>query len=196
MCGFGQRTGNLVLSGTELGRDIVLRKLKEWLRLRVRDGLFPVAQKLAARHRLPMRGLLVKSQRTRWASCSAQKNLSLNTKLLFLSPDLVRYVLIHELCHTVHMNHSKEFWRLVASYEPSYKVLDQSLREAGSQSRSGRSRPQSSPPRCQMMRVWLFRREECRSRHRPRCKRVIVRSPQRGCQASVIVENIGRSGEI
>jgi YgjP-like, metallopeptidase domain len=58
-----------------------------------------------------LHGLLVKSQRTRWASCSAKKNLSLNTKLLFLSPDLVRYVLIHELCHTVYMDHSKEFWR-------------------------------------------------------------------------------------
>lgn len=122
--------GKLVLSGTELGQDSAIRKLKEWLRLRVRDSLFPLAQKLADKHRLHLRGLLVKSQRTRWASCSARKNLSLNTKLLFLSPDLVRYVLIHELCHTVHMNHSKEFWRLVASYEPGFKVLDQTLREA------------------------------------------------------------------
>jgi predicted metal-dependent hydrolase len=89
-----------------------------------------IAQKLADKHRMPLRGLLVKSQRTRWASCSAQKNLSLNTKLLFLSPDLVRYVLIHELCHTVYMDHSKEFWRFVASHEPGYKILDQELREA------------------------------------------------------------------
>ena len=122
--------GKLVLSGMELGHDSAIRKLKEWLRLRVRDGLFPLAQKLADKHRLPVRGLLVKSQRTRWASCSAQKNLSLNTKLLFLSPDLVRYVVIHELCHTVHMNHSREFWHLVATREPSYRVLDQALREA------------------------------------------------------------------
>jgi predicted metal-dependent hydrolase len=42
----------------------------------------------------------------------------------------VRYALIHELCHTIHMNHSNEFWRLVAVREPSYKVLDQALREA------------------------------------------------------------------
>src|SRR5437660_1296677 len=66
----------------------------------------------------------------RWARRSASKNLSLNTKLLFLSPDLVRYVLIHELCHTVHMNHSGDFWRLVACHEPGYRVLDQALRAA------------------------------------------------------------------
>lgn len=122
--------GELIISGSDLNRDAVIRKLKDWLRVQVRENLFPLAEKLAAKHRLNLGGLLVKSQRTRWASCSAQKNLSLNTKLLFLSPDLVRYVMIHELCHTEHMNHSKEFWRLVAIHEPNYKVLDRALREA------------------------------------------------------------------
>jgi predicted metal-dependent hydrolase len=122
--------GKLIISGSDLNRDAVVRKLKDWLRLKVREGLFPLAGKLAAKHRLKLGGLLVKSQRTRWASCSAQRNLSLNTKLLFLSPDLVRYAVIHELCHTVHMNHSSEFWRSVAIREPSYKVLDKALREA------------------------------------------------------------------
>ena len=122
--------GKLVLSGSDLTREAVIRKLKDWLRLRVRESLFPIAEKLARKHSLNLGGLLVKSQRTRWASCSAQHNLSLNTKLLFLSPDLVRYVVIHELCHTIHMNHGNEFWRVVASHEPSYKVLDQALRNA------------------------------------------------------------------
>ena len=122
--------GKLVISGWGLNREAVPRKLKDWLRVKGREGLFPVAEKLATKHRLKLGGLLVKSQRTRWASCSARRNLSLNTKLLFLSPDLVRYVVIHELCHTVHMSHSREFWRLLASHEPGYKVLDQTLREA------------------------------------------------------------------
>jgi predicted metal-dependent hydrolase len=122
--------GKLVISGASLDRDAVIRKLRDWLRLRVREGLFPLAESLAAKHRLKLGALLVKSQRVRWASCSSKRNLSLNTKLLFLPPNLVRYVLIHELCHTVHMNHGNDFWRLVASLEPSYKLLDQSLRQA------------------------------------------------------------------
>ena len=122
--------GILVVSGSDLKRDAVIGKLKDWLRTKVREGLFPLAEKLAGRHHLKLGGLMVKSQRTRWASCSAQRNLALNTKLLFLSPDLVRYALIHELCHTVHMNHGPEFWRLVAAHEPSYKALDQTLRDA------------------------------------------------------------------
>lgn len=122
--------GDLVLTGRAFERTAVLAKLKHWLRLRVRENLFHLAQGLADRHRLRLNGLLVKSQRTRWASCSPQRNLSLNTKLLFLPPELVRYVLTHELCHILHMNHSKEFWRLVEAYEPNYRSLDRALREA------------------------------------------------------------------
>jgi predicted metal-dependent hydrolase len=107
-----------------------MRRLKGWLRVRVREELFPIVEQLATRHRLALGGLLVKSQRTRWARCSAKRNLSLNTKLLFLSPDLVHYALTHELCYTVYMNHSADFWRLVASYEPRYRALDEALREA------------------------------------------------------------------
>ena len=122
--------GELVITGTAFSRQDVIRKLKDWLRLRVRENLFPIAEKLAASHNFKLGGLLVKSQRTRWASCSVKRNLSLNTKLLFISPELVRYVLIHELCHTEHMNHSSEFWRLVQPHEPQFRILDQQLREA------------------------------------------------------------------
>jgi predicted metal-dependent hydrolase len=122
--------GKLVITGTTFNRKDVIRKLRDWLRLRVRESLFPLAEKLAIKHHLKLGRLLVKSQRTRWASCSVKHNLSLNTKLLFLSPDLVRYVMIHELGHTVHMNHTNEFWRLVQAHEPRFRALDQQLREA------------------------------------------------------------------
>jgi predicted metal-dependent hydrolase len=59
-----------------------------------------------------------KSQRTRWGSCSANKTISLNYKLLFLAPELVRYIIVHELCHTLIMNHSPKFWAMVRSFEP------------------------------------------------------------------------------
>jgi predicted metal-dependent hydrolase len=123
--------GTITLTAArKITRDAVIRKLNDWLRLRVRDSLFPLARSLAEKHRLPLRRLLVKSQRTRWASCSARKNLALNTKLLFLPPDLVRYVLIHELCHLREMSHSRQFWLHVQSTCPDYRVLDSRLRDA------------------------------------------------------------------
>ena len=123
----------VIISAAAFNRSAVIAKLKEWLRLTVREELFPLVQQIAGNNGFNLRSLLVKSQRTRWASCSAKRNLSLNTKLLFLPPDLVRYVIMHELCHTVHMNHSPEFWRLVACHEPAYKTLDAALRDAWKQ---------------------------------------------------------------
>lgn len=122
--------GTITIAGRGFTRDNAIRKLNDWLRLRVRDSLFPLAQSLADKYRLPIRRLMVKSQRTRWASCSAKRNLALNTKLLFLPPDLVRYVLIHELCHLREMSHSRQFWLHVQSACSDYRVLDARLREA------------------------------------------------------------------
>ena len=74
----------------------------------------------------------VRCQRTRWGSCSRRKSVSLNAKLLFLDPALVRYVMIHELCHTKEMNHAPGFWRLVQTECPDFRALNKTLRQAWS----------------------------------------------------------------
>jgi predicted metal-dependent hydrolase len=63
----------------------------------------------------------IRNQKTRWGSCSSKGNLNFNYKLFFLDTELMEYVIIHELAHRVHMNHSKEFWNLVGKYCPDYK---------------------------------------------------------------------------
>jgi predicted metal-dependent hydrolase len=71
--------------------------------------------------------LSVRRQRTRWGSCSNRGTISLNVCLMFQRPEVVRYLMIHELCHRRHMNHSKRFWSLVAGFEPDWKPLDVEL---------------------------------------------------------------------
>jgi hypothetical protein len=71
----------------------------------------------------------VRGQKTRWASCSSKGNINLNYKLLFLPPEVVRYILNHELCHTLHHNHSKRFWSEVALVEPGHKTLSRFARK-------------------------------------------------------------------
>ncbi len=58
-----------------------------------------------------------------WGSCSKDRNITLNYKLISYSEDAIRYVIIHELCHIKHMNHSKEFWGLLEKYMPNYKEV-------------------------------------------------------------------------
>ncbi|HLD16207.1 MAG TPA: SprT family zinc-dependent metalloprotease [Coxiellaceae bacterium] len=80
---------------------------------------------------LPYRSVHIRGQKTRWGSCSRDKRINLNYSLMFFPYRLMRYVLIHELCHTVHMDHSSRFWALVGQYEPEYPSLRQALRKAG-----------------------------------------------------------------
>ena len=78
---------------------------------------------------MPFKKLQIRAQRTCWGSHSGRGTISLNLCLLFLEPQLLRYLMIHELCHGRHMNHSKSFWRLVARFEPNYRKLDRELTE-------------------------------------------------------------------
>jgi len=82
---------------------------------------------LADEHGFVMTKVSVRLQKTRWGSCSTQGAISLNAKLLFLPVDVVNYVLIHELCHTVHHNHSADFWLLVQEHLPQAKALRRTL---------------------------------------------------------------------
>lgn len=63
-----------------------------------------------------------------WGSCSCNKNITINYKLISYSENAIRYVILHELCHLRYMNHSKEFWNLVQRYMPEYKEIKKEFR--------------------------------------------------------------------
>lgn len=128
-----QNHGLLVLRGN-VDADAECRKvLKRWLAKLARDRLGASLAKLAAVTGLGYQRLQIRAQRTCWGSHSSSGTISLNYCLLFLRPELVRYLLIHELSHSRHMNHSRRFWALVERNEPDYKTLDAELGAAWSE---------------------------------------------------------------
>ena len=76
--------------------------------------------------------ITIRNQKTRWGSCSQTGTLSFNYRLMMASPAVIDYVIIHELCHLTHMNHSKAFWNKVAGIIPDYVTQKQWLKKHGS----------------------------------------------------------------
>lgn len=101
-----------------------------WLQDRGREWLVPWLQETSDAQRLPVRRVAIRGQKTRWGSCSHRGTVSLNYMLLFFPPAVARYVMLHELCHTLHPNHSRRFWAEVASREPDYRALAAELRQS------------------------------------------------------------------
>jgi len=104
--------------------------LTRWLKRKARNHLGPWLRGLADERGFAVRDVSVRLQRTRWASCSKHGRINLNVKLLFLPRELTDHVLLHELCHTVHLNHSKAFWWLVSKHQPDHRQKDAELRAA------------------------------------------------------------------
>ena len=71
----------------------------------------------------------IRDTKRSWGSCSSKGNLNFSYKLLFLSPCLSDYIIVHELCHLFELNHGPKFWSHVANCMPDYKIRMQSLRQ-------------------------------------------------------------------
>lgn len=75
--------------------------------------------------------ITIRDQKTRWGSCSARGTLSFNWRLMLAPPAILDYVVVHELCHLTHMNHSAAFWQAVESVYPDYRNARKWLKEHG-----------------------------------------------------------------
>ena len=73
--------------------------------------------------------ITIRNQKTRWGSCSTKGNLNFNYQLYYLPDELLDYVVVHELSHRRHMDHSKEFWTEVEKYCPNYRKLRKNLKQ-------------------------------------------------------------------
>ena len=119
--------GLLALSGDARNKHSMRLLLRRWLVDRAQEVLAPALDECARELGFSFERIIIRRQRTRWGSCSTRGTISLNCCLLFQRPPVVRYLLIHELVHTLHMNHSRRFWQRVARHCPEYESLDREL---------------------------------------------------------------------
>ena len=106
--------------------------LERWYRRRAKAEIGPRLDAATARAGSRYTGLTIRSQRTRWASCSSTGAMSFNWRLLLAPPEILDYVVEHEVCHLEVMDHSPRFWRLLASRSPDWRAHSAWLRRYGS----------------------------------------------------------------
>ena len=119
-----------VLRGALVQDEGVYLILRNWLAARARTPFSQRLVELGEPHGLTPRRVIMRSQKTRWASCSSSGTISLNIRLAFLPPHLVDYVLLHELAHLREMNHSPRFWSILAEISDDSGRLDKELDDA------------------------------------------------------------------
>ncbi len=88
----------------------------------------PAIQKFVQRNRVAPSTIKFRLKTAQWASCSSSRVISLNTRLVQASPECIRMVVVHELCHLVEMNHSKRFYALMDAEMPEWRVADKILK--------------------------------------------------------------------
>lgn len=122
--------GILRLSGHTGSEKHCVEAFRRWLSGVARKEFEPRLKALATLTGTPYERMHIRMQRTCWGSRSSSGTISLNLCLLFVAPELLRYLMIHELCHGRHMNHSRRFWKMVARFAPEYRKLDRRLGES------------------------------------------------------------------
>ena len=103
-------------------RDLTNVKIQEkWLKGIAKKYLTKRMNELSENLNLPFNQLYIRNQRTKWGNCSKEKNISINWRLIKAPDFVIDYLIIHELVHTIRMDHSVKFWTLLRSYFPEYK---------------------------------------------------------------------------
>ena len=114
-----------------VNRERINLLLKSWYKKRFIEVALPRLSYFSDKHKLKFNQVRVKKQKTLWGSCSSKNNINLNYLLIMAPMKVIDYVIVHELVHTIHKNHSAKFWQKVEIIMPNYKDARYWLKENG-----------------------------------------------------------------
>ncbi len=116
---------------TNFNRERISLALKSWYKKRFIEVALPRLSYFSDKYKLKVNQVRVKEQKTLWGSCSSKNNINLNYLLIMAPMKVIDYVIVHELVHTIHKNHSAKFWQKVETIMPNYKDARYWLKENG-----------------------------------------------------------------
>lgn len=116
---------------TDEHSPLIKKALEQWMKQQTRLQAQQFIDKHGHKYQLFPRSLRIKTQKTRWGSCGPNNDINLNWLLMLAPPVVMEYVVVHELCHIKHKNHSKDFWLLLSEHMPDYLKHRQWLKHHG-----------------------------------------------------------------
>ncbi len=124
--------GEHMIVYAESGQATEIRQqLLQWYYEKARQWIFKLVAHYSSFFEESVNRISIKDQKSLWGSCSSNKNLNFNWRLIMAPPEVAEYVVVHEMCHLKYMNHSPEFWKEVADILPDYQEWKQWLKEHG-----------------------------------------------------------------
>ena len=114
------------LEGEKFNKSLAL-----WIKKLAKKVLDERLKFIESRTGLKSTSLKIGNSRGRWGSCNSYGNIILNFRVIMLPPEIIDYVIVHELCHLLEMNHSKSFWENVARLLPNYELHRKNIKEYG-----------------------------------------------------------------
>ncbi|MCF0147675.1 MAG: M48 family metallopeptidase [Clostridium sp.] len=121
----------LFIKSRNLDNTYIGSLLSNWYKIQADIIVKNRVDKLATIYSLFPSKTIIRNQKTRWGSCNSKKEIRLNWRLVLMPYYVMDYIIIHELYHLKHMNHSKDFWNLVEKYDKNYKLAEIWLKENG-----------------------------------------------------------------
>lgn len=119
----------LVNNLTPKSSSKIQKQIEEFLKKTAHKYLATRTALLAKKMGVTYKNLSLRQQASRWGSCSSRGNLNFNWRLVHYKPEIIDYVIIHELAHLIELNHSKRFWEIVKKYDSQYLLHKGELRK-------------------------------------------------------------------
>jgi predicted metal-dependent hydrolase len=111
--------------------EYIKAALEGWYRIRAEKIFAEKIRFYAEKLKVYPKRIVIKDQKTKWGSCSSKGNINFNFRVIMAPENIIDYLVVHELCHLVHMNHSSDFWNLVKSILPNYREDEEWLKING-----------------------------------------------------------------
>lgn len=123
--------GKFMVNTPTWDEEVIKKAMESWYRSKAREQIEKRLKFYQPKVGVKPAQVMIKDQKKRWGSCSSKGNLNFNWRLVMAPSPVLDYIIVHELCHLVHLNHSREFWNLVSAILPDYENRKDWLRKNG-----------------------------------------------------------------